>query len=336
MPPRLPPIDNTVWRPLERTDAKLCSHLWNACFEADGGYRMVEEEWVQELEDPTDDPARDGVVAIHDDGTPVAVGFVQIPPAASLWRAAGWGAVRPDYRRRGIEEAILVWREARATERLLATGDDLPKFLWETFYDSQEEQVAFLTDHYYRPVRHWFEMVRDLSERIDPAPLGDGLRLLAYESGMAEAARQANNDSFRDHWGSQPVPSDRWERHYVGGDSFRPDLSAAVFDGDQVVGFLAAGCFPHDFEDKGRTEVWADIIGTRRGYRNRGIASALIVNWMQKVADAKYEHAVLGVDSASKTGALGLYERHGFTLDKSSTSYAKPVEGTDWSALDLP
>lgn len=297
---------------------------------------MVEDEWVQELEDPDDDPATDGVIAVNHDGTAVAVGFVQIPPASSLWRAAGWGGVHPGYRGSGIGSAILAWREARATERLLATGDDLPKFFWETLYDSQHELVGFLTDHGYRPVRHWFEMTREMSESINPSPVDDGLRLVPYDASMAEALRLANNDSFRDHWGSQPISRERWERHYVGGEAFRGDLSAAVLDGEVVVGYLAAGCFPHDFEDKGRTEVWADIIGTRREYRNRGIASALIVNWMERVAGAGYEYAILGVDSASKTGALGLYERHGFTVDKSSTSYAKPVEGTDWSDLDLP
>ena len=37
---------------------------------------------------------------------------------------------------------------------------------------------------------------------------------------------EANNDAFRDHWGSQPIARERWERHYTGGESFRPDLSA--------------------------------------------------------------------------------------------------------------
>lgn len=331
--PDLPRIESVTWRPLERADARLCTDLWNLCFESDGGYRMVEEEWTQELDDPDDDPSRDGVLAIHDDGSAVAVAFVQIPPATFLWRAAGWGAVRPDYRGRGIGSAVLSWREERATERLLGTSDDLPKFLWETLYDSQQEQVSFLTDRDYRPVRHWFEMLRDLSKPISEVSLEGPLELRPYESGLAEAVREANNDAFRDHWGSQPVPGDRWERHYVGGESFRPDLSAVVRDQAQVVGYLTAGCFPHDFEDKGRTEVWAEIIGTRREYRNRGIASALIANWMRQVAAAGYEYAVLGVDAASKTGALGLYERHGFQVDTSSTSYAKPVHGTDWSEL---
>ncbi len=336
MLPDLPSIESVTWRPLKRTDARLCTDLWNACFETDGGYRMVEEEWVQELGDPDDDPSRDGVIAIHDDGSPVAVAFVQIPPAAFLWRAAGWGDVRHDYRGLGIGSAVLGWREARAAERLLEMPDDLPKFHWETMYDTRHQQIAFLAERGYRPVRHWFEMIRDLSKPIAPVPLDSSLALVAYEPAMAEAVRQANNDSFRDHWGSQPIPQERWERHYVGGESFRADLSAVVLDGDEVVGLLMAGCFPHDFEDKGRTEVWADIIGTRRDYRNQGIASALIVHWMERVAAAGYQYAILGVDSASKTGALGLYERHGFRVDKSSTSYAKPVAGTDWSALDLP
>ena len=335
MSPDLPHIDSVTWRPLERSDARLCTELWNACFESDGGYRMVEDEWVQELSDPDDDPSRDGVIAVHDDGPAVAAAFVQIPPATSLWRAAGWGAVRPDHRGRGIGSAVLSWREARAAERLLEMPDDLAKFHWETLYDTQREQVAFLVERGYRPVRHWFEMIRDLSKPIVAAALDPGLTLLAYEPTMAEATRQANNDSFRDHWGSQPVTTERWQRYYVGGESFRADLSSVVMAGDEVVGLLLAGCYPHDFEDKGRTEVWAEIIGTRRGYRNQGIASALIAAWMERVAAAGYQYAVLGVDSASKTGALGLYERHGFEVDKSSTSYGKPVIGSEWSALEL-
>ncbi|MBK5267875.1 MAG: GNAT family N-acetyltransferase [Acidimicrobiia bacterium] len=295
---------------------------------------MVEQEWVQELEDTDDNPPEDGMIAVSRDGTPVAIAFVQIPPATDLWRATGWGAVHPDYRGAGIGRAILAWREARATERSLAVRADVPKFLWETLYDRQSGPVLFLTENGYRPVRHWFEMVRDLSLPIDPAPLGSGLELIRYGPELSEAVREANNDAFRDHWGSQPIARERWERHYVGGESFRPDLSAVVVDGAKVVGLLVAGCFPHDFEDKGRTEVWAEIIGTRREYRARGIASALIVEWMRIVVEAGYEYAVLGVDAASETGALGLYERHGFTLDTSSTSYAKPLEGTDWSALD--
>lgn len=330
----LPHIPDTVWRPLQRTDATWCTQLWNACFEFDGGYRMVEQEWVQELEDTDDNPAEDGMIAVHSDGTPVAIAFVQIPPATDLWRASGWGAVHPDYRGAGIGRAVLAWREARATERSRAVPGDVPKFLWETLYDGQSGQVSLLTDNGYRPVRHWCEMVRDLSRPIEAASLGSGLELVRYRPELSEPVREANNDAFRDHWGSQPIARDRWERHYVGGESFRPDLSAVVVDGSNVVGLLMAGCYPHDFEDKGRTEVWAEIIGTRREYRGRGIASALIADWMRMVAGAGYEHAVLGVDAASKTGALGLYERHGFTLDTSSTSYAKPIEGTDWSAFD--
>ncbi len=330
----LPPIPDAVWRPLQRTDAAQCAQLWNICFEVDGGYRMVEQEWVQELEDTDDNPPEDGMIAVRRDGIPVAVAFVQIPPATDLWRATGWGAVHPDYRGAGIGRAVQAWREARATERSQAVPGDVPKFFWESLYDGQSGQVSFLTESGYRPVRHWYEMVRDLSHPIEPAPLGSGLELIRYRPDLSEAVREANNDAFRDHWGSQPIARERWERHYAGGESFRPDLSAVVVDGTQVVGHLMAGCYPQDFEDKGRTEVWAETIGTRREYRGRGVASALIVEWMRVVAETGYGFAILGVDAASKTGALGLYERHGFTLDTSSTSYAKPLEGTDWSALD--
>lgn len=327
-------IPNVTWRPLRVDDAARCAELWNACFEVDGGYRMVEQEWVQELEDPDDNPAEDGMIAVDPDGRAIAVAFVQIPPAATVWRAAGWGAVRPAYRGKGIGGAVLRWREQRIAQRLALVDDRLPRFYWENLYESQSSPIQLLVDNGYRPVRHWFEMIRDVGNTIDLVPLEAGLRLVPYEERLAEPVRAANNDAFRDHWNSQPIPQPRWERHYVGGEFFRKDLSAVVLKDEQVVGFLLAACYPHDFGDRGRTEVWAETIGTRREFRSRGIASALISNWMRSVASAGYEFATLGVDASSKTSALGLYEKHGFRVDSTSTSYAKPLAGTEWASLD--
>ena len=330
----LPPIPDALWRPLSRSDARLCADLWNACFVVDGGYRMVEQEWVEELTDPIDNPAEDGVIAVHADGHAIAVGLVQIPPATTLWRSSGWGAVHPAYRGRGIGSAVLAWRDRRAQARFAATSDAVPKFLWDNKYDVDVDQVALLMGAGYRPARHWFEMVRDLAQPIAPVSVDDGLVVVPYDPALSESMRLANNDAFRDHWASQPQPEERWNRYFVGGDFFRPDLSFVVLDGELVVGFLAAACYPHDFEDRGRTEVWAETIGTRRDYRKRGVASAAITALLLAAADSGYEYVALGVDSGSPTGALGLYERRGFVVEKSSTSYAKPARGTDWSALD--
>ena len=330
----LPPIPDAVWRPLSRSDARLCADLWNACFLVDGGYRMVEQEWVEELSDPIDNPAQDGVIAVHADGHAVAVGFVQIPPAATLWRSSGWGEVHPDYRGQGIGSAVLAWRERRAQARFAATSDAVPKFLWENKYDVHVDQIELLIGAGYRPARHWFEMVRYLAQPIVSVSVDDGLVLVPYEPSLSEPMRLANNDAFRDHWASQPQSEERWNRYFVGGDFFRPDLSFVVLDGELVVGFLITACYPHDFEDRGHTEVWAETIGTRREYRGRGVASAVIATLLLAAAESGYEYVALGLDSGSPTGALGLYERHGFVVEKSSTSYAKPAVGTDWSALD--
>jgi mycothiol synthase len=39
--------------------------------------------------------------------------------------------------------------------------------------------------------------------------------------------------------------------------------------------------------------------------------------------------ALLGVDANNPTGALGVYERAGFTVDLRSTAYRKPLEWID-------
>ena len=41
--------------------------------------------------------------------------------------------------------------------------------------------------------------------------------------------------------------------------------------------------------------------------------------------DEGYAHAALTVDSGNPTGALGLYERAGFTVDHESVTWAKTV-----------
>ena len=314
--------EDFAWRPLSPDDAELCVELWNACFEVDANYRMVEQEWVDELTGPDDDPAVDGVIAVRDDGKAIGLGFVQIPPGVTLWRASGFGVVHPDYRGRGIGSAVLAWRGRRATERLAEISDGVPRLLWENHYDHQADATALVLGAGYKPARHYIEMTQPLSVESIPQSIDVAFEIRRFDVGDSDAVRQTHNDSFADHFGSQPVTEDSWTRFYVG-EFFRPDLSFVAWDGDRVAGYLLATCFPHDFEAVGRTEVWIDTLGTRPEFRKQGVASALIGACMEASANAGFAYATLGVDSASQTGANSLYESLGFQVERSSTSYSK-------------
>ncbi|NKQ35221.1 MAG: GNAT family N-acetyltransferase [Chloroflexi bacterium] len=68
-----------------------------------------------------------------------------------------------------------------------------------------------------------------------------------------------------------------------------------------------------------------DEIGVIRGWRQRGIASALIAAAMRAFRDEGLEYAKLGVDTENPTGALRLYENLGFYSVRRSTAFHKAL-----------
>jgi mycothiol synthase len=62
---------------------------------------------------------------------------------------------------------------------------------------------------------------------------------------------------------------------------------------------------------------------TRRPWRGRGVASALIGRNLRLLAERGMTEAALGVDAENPTGALALYERVGFVRDRTELLYQR-------------
>jgi ribosomal protein S18 acetylase RimI-like enzyme len=133
----------------------------------------------------------------------------------------------------------------------------------------------------------------------------------------------ARNDSFRDHWGSQPMNEEQWDS-FVGRSTFRPDLSfLAVAPDGTVAGFVLSSVSEDDWPGQGFSSAYIDLVGVTRAWRKRGIAPALLARDLRAIADAGLEKAVLDVDSDSPTGALGLYSGVGFAESNRSINFTK-------------
>ncbi len=76
-----------------------------------------------------------------------------------------------------------------------------------------------------------------------------------------------------------------------------------------------------DVAAKGKREVYIGQLGTLPDFRGRGVGSVLMATGLAGWAGAGHQEVYLGVDAANDTGALGLYERAGFTVHKRSTSW---------------
>jgi mycothiol synthase len=226
------------------------------------------------------------------------------------------GGVDAPHRRQGIGSSLITWQIKRGREILAAAPPELPRYLRTVAYDFEKDAIALYEKYGLVPVRYSYELIRPL-EVIPPVPVTPGIDIVAWDPRRDEELRQVTNAAFADHWGSTPVDQDAW-KHRIGSFGVRLDLSFMALDGDQVVGILLTNHFPGDEELTGRLDGWIMSLGTLRSHRQRGIASALVLTACHAYRGAGFNHAALGVDSESPTGAYRLYQQLGFKeLNKS-------------------
>lgn len=321
IPPSLPDV---TWRPASKSDAAAIVALQDACFEVDDGFREVESEILDRWKSDYCNVDEDSLIAVGSNGGVIATSWSYVPTiAATKWRAFEDNYVHPSHRTSELNEFVHEWWEARSRQRLADKDDGLEKWLWRGVHDWQIDKIEFLESHGYTPKRYFDELSRDLSVGITAKPLADGLTVQTWETAPLADSLAVHNASFADHWGSQPISEKSWANNF--NEFSLPAASYAVYDGAVPVSYLLSAAFPHDFEDKGRTEAWVEGLGTLRSHRKRGIASALVTLAMEEFSKADFEFAVLGVDSKNPTGAYHLYEDLGFVHDRRSISLIKVV-----------
>ena len=324
--PELPEMPGAAWRPLDPGDAKEMADLHNACFEVDRTYRITPGEMSDEFERFGEHADTDSIGLFTAGGELLAFGWSLVPRSGKTeYRSFVWLLVHPQIRG-SVEDDLVDWIESSATSRLRAFDDDLPTAMYRhDVYDTMADEIALFERHGFVPARYFTENLRDLSEPIDEAPLDESLVVRAWSGDIAEAALAVHNDAFADHWGSQPIEPDHWASYHAN-EFFQPEMSWVVCDGDTPVAYMQCSKYPHDWEDRGRTEAWIEGIGTIASHRGRGIASTLITMAMLSFRSDGMEYAILGVDSENPTGAHHIYERLGFAPERRMISFRKPVD----------
>jgi mycothiol synthase len=322
----LPEIPGAVWRPLVPDDAEAMANLHNACHEVDHTFRMTPGEMRDEFDRFGENAHADSIGAFTGDGELVALGWGLVPPSGTTEnRAFVWLLVRPSIRG-SVEDALLDWIEDATVERLRSFADGLPMAMYRfDVYEWMMDEADLFQRHGFVPSRYFTENVRDLAEPIEAAPLSDDLEARPWSDEAVGDSLAVHNAAFVDHWGSQPIEREHWDTFYTN-EFFQPQMSWVVYDGDTPVAYMQCSKYPHDWEDRGRTEAWIDGIGTIRSHRGRGVASALITMAMRSFRDDALEFAVLGVDSENPTGANRIYERLGFIPEKRMVAFRKQAD----------
>jgi mycothiol synthase len=306
--------------------------VYNADAAADG----VEEFWTEEgagaeFGHPTEhfDAGRDVVIAELDGRIVAAAGMDWIDTRDGAHREyRHWGVVDPPFRGRGIGSALLDVQADHARE--LARGADLgartPTL--GSFAGAGRPSEALLGDHEYSLVRWFFDMVRPNLDDIAMPPLPDSLEIRPVTGDQLEAIWWANREAFRDHWGGSDESLEHFQRILDEPDT-DPSLWVIAWDGDEIAGGIWNQIHAAENEELGLRRGWLASVFTRRPWRRRGLAAALIGRSLELLKSRGMTEAALGVDADNPSGALGLYEAAGFAVHDRFTAWRKPLELDD-------
>jgi mycothiol synthase len=291
------------------------------------GEALTEADLADQLELSYFDPEHDGRLIWSPDGDVVAYGTVESRPSDIRRRVSLDGAVRPEWRRRGIGRALAQWQIDRGLEVAAAADRSLPGWLEFAADERDEGRAALFTKLGFAPHRYYLEMRRSLRAPIPEPVVPDDLELVPFAPGMEESTRQAHNEAFRDHWGSSPIDDETWLTWVTGHRDFRADLSFVVTDRatGEVAGYAINAAHPNDWPALGFTEAWTHQLGVRRPWRGRGVARALLAASMRAFERDGLEFAALDVDAENPTGALALYQAMGYERDRSRVAWARQL-----------
>ena len=305
-----------TWRPLREGDAPALYELVAAIEEADAApQRFSAVEVAEFLEGEWKDLERDTLLGLDRSGTPRAWAMVEVRPGDERTvRAFLQGGVHPDWRGRGVGRALVSWTEGRGRQKLAESGKDLPARLAAFVAEDARDQRRLYAAAGFSPVRWYTTMRRDLAAPGPDAPVPAGLRVVPWTAEIDEAVRLAHNETFADHWGSEPQTPESWQHqaHFAPGWSFVALAEGADGGEPQVAGYLLSERFEQDWPVAGYTSGYTALLGVRRAWRGRGLAAALLAAAMGAYRESGMQYAVLGVDTANPSGAHGLYRRLGY------------------------
>jgi mycothiol synthase len=307
-------------------DYELVVAVYNACVPVDGFDRTRTVGDFRSMYGAFGiKPERIGFVA-EADGTGVGyvVGGDDGPSDEFGERRFHVGCVHPEWRRRGIGTEFLTRIQARLLEEL-PIGDRRGTFITNVF-GTQLGVRELLEPHGYRAARYSFSMVRPNLDDLPPTDLPAGIT--SHPTRPEEVSRiyWAMDDAMRDEPGFPRLDDERIaaaKEHPLFG---QVDMWQVAWDGDEPVGGVLGWIDERENSQQNRRRGYTEGIWVRRPWRGRGIASALIGRNLNELRRRGMTEAALGVDADNPSGALRLYEKHGFRHQRTDVLYARPID----------
>jgi mycothiol synthase len=314
-------VEGLTTRPYEEPDAAAVAELANLVTRHAGGHPCASADGVSSyLANTVRDVGSDTRLVFADDGELVAQASVTTPPGGG-GRVDLAGGVHPKWRGRGIGRDLLSWQLGRAAEIHRSVA---PERAWDVELDivAGDAEAARLCERFgLAPARYWFDMVA--AAGAVEAALPKGLRVEPYDAARERDLHAVHMAVFSGHWGFQHREFDRWAPMTVHSAIFRPDLSVLAYDTDAIVGYVLS------YADPDPERIYIGQVGVHPSWRRRGVAGGLLAWVLRAAGAAGFRRAGLSVDADSPVGAVGVYERVGFTIESRAVTYATQLSAAE-------
>ena len=297
-------------RPWRREDLAAMAEIINAQVIAEGDGEPVTEASLAESYDHLQrcDPLTDIIVA--EDARGDVAGYARTT----------WNDIRTGIReyvvvfeaRAGLyalQRTLFDWAVERATENAAAHDHDDKRL--KAFATVGGTRHELLVDAGFTPTGFSATMVRSTRDDVPDRPLPAGLTTRPVSGADLRAIWEADVEAFADDDNFVEQDEDDWAR-FVDEASAGTALWTVAWDGDDVVGQVRTRVRDGEAARIGRQRAWTEEISTRRDWRKRGVATALITASLRQLTELGFDEAALTADTESAAGSFHLYESLGY------------------------
>ena len=306
-------------RPASWTDISAVAKLAHDVAEMEGDSLFVlnAEELANEWKSEGFNVERDVFVVETRDGR--LVGSEEFYNESGHYKLKADGCVHPEFRGLGIGSSLLEKIAERAQAEMKLAAPDVRVFIQSLINNQDEAGRSLLRNNGYSPVRYYWRMEIKLQEAPATVTFPAGIELRPFiKDEHAVAVWKADNEAFRDHWGSHDRTYEEWSHGKFGNPNFDPTLWMIAWDGNEVAGFS---------QNRFRKGIgWIGTIAVRRSWRKKGLGIALMLHTFGEFYKRGTSTIGLGVDSANLTGATRLYERAGMYAAGEFAMYEKELK----------
>ena len=223
---------------------------------------------------------------------------------------------------------MLAWAERRLADkaRAIPVADRRPSAMRIYTFGAEVALMAVLESTGWTRTGQGYEMVRPTLDDIPEVVMPEGL--VVRPVGLDEASRRrvwvALTEAFADER-DEAAPTEEDLQHWLADPNEDPALWVIAFDGDEIAGGVNGKIDPAENAHHGRERGSIDGVWTRRPWRRRGLARALIARCLVRLRDHGMTSAYLGVDGLNPNQAMTLYTSLGFEIDTTSYDWHKPL-----------